>query len=182
MTDELTKSDRRNSRDSENDPKPTQPILFSLKIGFYAGLIWGLARWLLTGLNFTNVSQAFLLDPFVSRKILNGFYWQAAGLVMFIIMSILAAVLYVAILGRLQGPWPGLFFGVVWWGLVYAWAGPLIGAVPPLNRIGWSSIVTDFCLFLMWGLFIGFSIAFELHNEAGREPAKPKKGSPQPAN
>ncbi|MCD9021342.1 YqhR family membrane protein [Cohnella silvisoli] len=165
-----------NRQRSNNDPQPTNPILFSLKIGFFAGVIWGLVRWLETGLNFTRVSQAFLLDPFVQRKVLGGLYWQTAGLVMFIGMSMLAALLYVLLLKRLQGPWPGIFFGAAWWGLFYAWAGPVIGAVPPLNQIGWSSLTTDCCLFLVWGLFIGYSIAFEFHNEAGREPTKKSAG------
>ncbi len=166
-----------------NDPAPTRPVLYSLKIGFFAGLIWGLLRWLASGLHFTKVSQAFLLDPFVPRAWLGGFYWQLGGLGAFIAMSILAAVLYVALLGKLSGPWPGFAFGAVWWALVYAWAGPLVGALPPLNLIGWDSIVTDFCLFLLWGLFIGYSISFELHDEAALEPSPNKaQGSPQPSS
>ncbi|WP_372629721.1 YqhR family membrane protein [Cohnella sp.] len=167
----------------ESEPAPTRPILFSLKIGFFAGFIWGLLRWLATGLNFTSVTQAFLLDPFVPRAWLGGFYWQLGGLGAFIAMSMLAALVYVALLGKLAGPWPGLGFGAAWWALVYAWAGPYIGALPPLNRIGWDSIITDFCLFLLWGLFIGYSIAFELHDEASREPTrKAAEGSPQPSS
>ncbi|WP_239613830.1 YqhR family membrane protein [Cohnella mopanensis] len=166
--------------DKNNSPPPTKSLVFSVKIGFFAGLIWGVVRWLATGLNFTNVTQAFLLDPFVPRKMLGGFYWQAAGLGMFILMSMLAGLVYLAVFGRLRGPWPGIFFGAAWWGLFYAWLGPLIGAMPPLRQIGWNSIVTDFCLFLVWGVFIGFSIAFELHNEAAREPSNsPSRGSPQ---
>lgn len=176
------KSNEKNNKNKNNDnsPAPTHPILFSMKIGFFAGLIWGLIRWLTTGLNFTKVSQAFLLDPFVPRRWLVGFYWQAGGLAMFILMSVLAALVYLFVLGRLKGHWPGVLFGAGWWGIVYAWLGPIIGAVPPLKQIGWSSIVTDFCLFLLWGVFIGYSISFELHNEAEREPNKKKaKGSPQ---
>lgn len=167
----------------DNRPNPTQPVMFSLKIGFFAGVIWGLVRWLATGLNLTEVTQAFLLDPFVPRKVLGGFYWQTLGWFMFIAMSMLAAWIYVLLLGRLQGPWPGLLFGAAWWGAFYALAGPATGAVPPLNTIGWNSMATDFCLFLIWGLFIGYSIAFELHDEAEREPAtKKQEGSQQPSS
>lgn len=165
-------------------PEPTKPVPFSLKIGFFAGIFWGLARWLAAGLHFTYVPQAYLLDPFVPRRWLIGFYWQAAGLGAFIAMSILAALIYVLLLGKLRGPWPGLWFGAVWWALTYAWAGPIVGAVPPLSTIGWNSIVTDFCLYLIWGLFIGYSISFELNNESRREPddsGKPRGGVGQPA-
>ncbi|WP_186438187.1 YqhR family membrane protein [Cohnella terricola] len=167
-------------RKDERRIEPGYLIKFSIKIGFYAGLIWGLVRWLATGLNFTKVTQAFLIDPFVPRKLLGSVYWQFAGWAAFIVMSMLAALVYAAVLGRLRGPWPGLLFGAVWWGLFYAWLGPIIGALPPLYNIGWSSIATDFCLFLVWGLFIGFSIAFEFHDEAEREPVtQASKGSPQ---
>jgi hypothetical protein len=169
-----------NRHRKDNGPSPTKPVLFSLKIGFFAGVIWGLVRWLATGLNFTEVTQAFLLDPFVPRKVLGGFYWQASGWLMFIAMSMLAAWVYLLLLGRLQGHWPGLLFGATWWGVFYVLAGPAIGAVPPLSTIGWNSMTTDLCLFLMWGLFIGYSIAFELHDEAEREPATKKaEGSEQ---
>lgn len=159
----------------EPQAENTHPLLYSLKIGFFAGLIWGLVRWLATGLNFTNVHQAFLLDPFVQRKVLAGFFWQAGGLLMFIAMSMIAAVVYAALFLRLRGPWPGFFFGGGWWALTYAWLGPLVGAVPPLKQIGWNSMVTDLCLYLIWGLFIGYSIAFEFHDESKREPS-PKTG------
>ncbi|MFB9277886.1 YqhR family membrane protein [Cohnella cellulosilytica] len=181
MTSASRHEDRRKNR--EGEPAPTRPILFSLKIGFFAGLIWGLVRWLATGLHFTSVSQGFVLDPFVPRAWLTGVFWQFGGLAAFIAMSMLAALVYVALLGRLPGPWPGLIFGAAWWTLGYALAGPYVGALPPLKRIGWGSIVTDFCLFLLWGLFIGYSIAFELHNEAAREPDREgSQGSPQPSS
>jgi hypothetical protein len=172
-------SDSKQQTANSNDSRTTNPVRFSLMIGFYAGLIWGLVRWLATGLNFTSVSQAFLLDPFVERKVLGGLLWQVAGLAAFIVMSLLAALLYLLVLSRIKGPWPGLLMGVTWWGLGYAWAGPLVGAVPPLKQIGWNSLVTDFCFFLMWGLFIGYSISFEFHDESDREPKENHKASIQ---
>lgn len=156
----------------------------SLKIGFFAGVIWGLVRWLATGLNFTQVTQAFLLDPFLPNRVLGSLWWQFAGWIAFIAMSIVAALVYWLALGTLRGPWPGIVFGVAWWGLFYALLGPLVGAVPSLRTIGWDSMVSDFCLYLVWGLFIGYSIAFELHDEWKREPNKKSaaKGSPQPSS
>ncbi|MFC5701072.1 YqhR family membrane protein [Cohnella faecalis] len=147
----------------------TNPILFSLKVGLFAGIVWGVVRWLETGMNFTQVHQAFLVDPFVKRSMLGSFGWQAIGFAAFIVMSMIAAMFYLIVLGKLRGPWPGIAFGVVWWALLFLGAGPLVGAVPPLKTISWTSYITDFCLFLLWGLFIGYSIAFEFHDEMHRE-------------
>jgi hypothetical protein len=188
MADEQATSNKQahsSAKENGNHPAPTRPIPYSAKIGFFAGVIFGLVRWLATGLNFTEVTQAFLADPFVPRQWLSGFYWQLTGWVLFILMSVLAGVLYYVVLGRFKGPWPGLWMGVVWWGVFYAWLGPIVGAVPLLKEIGWSSLVTDFCLFIVWGLFIGYSIAFEMHDEVGREPMSKQKGqkggAPQPS-
>jgi len=85
-------------------------------------------------------------------------------------MSIAAAYLYYGLVRPFRGPLPGLLFGLGWGAAFYAALGPLVGAVPPLGGIGWNSLLTDLCVFSVWGLFIGYSIAFEFHQEAGREP------------
>lgn len=178
-------ADNRRERDGR-EIKPTitaSAFLHSLRIGLFAGIIWGLVRWLATGLNFTDVTQAYLLDPFFERHALGSFWWQLGGWFAFIAMSVVAALVYWLALGRLRGPWPGLLFGAAWWGLFYALAGPMIGAVPPLRTIGWDSMTTDFCLYAVWGLFIGYSIAFELHDETEREPnTNAAKAKAQPSS
>lgn len=182
MSANETKRDARQSGGRSEDGIWTgKAALHALRIGLFAGIIWGLVRWLATGLNFTEVTQAYLLDPYVPRKWLGSGWWQLAGWGAFIVMSIVAAIVYWAAFGKLRGPWPGLLFGAAWWGIFYAGLGPLSGSVPPLRTIGWDSIVTDFCLYVVWGLFIGYSIAFELHDEMRREPMS-AQGSPHPSS
>jgi len=159
-------SDNRSGFGTDN----TNPAAYCLKIGIAAGVIWGLIRWLAVAMNLTKVSQAFLIDPWVKRSALGYGYWQIAGFAAFILMSIAAAYVYYGIVRSFRGPVPGLIFGIAWWAALYAAAGPLVGAVPSLATIGWNSLLTDLCLFVIWGLFIGYSIAFEFHQEAGREP------------
>jgi uncharacterized membrane protein YagU involved in acid resistance len=151
-------------------PGRTPPVEYCLKIGFFAGLIWGGIRWLAVAMNLTRVPAAFLADPWVRRNALASAHWQWTGLALFVLMSVAAALVYYLLFRPYRGPVPGLLFGAVWWAVVYLWVGPMIGAVPPLKKIGWNSLLTDASLFVIWGLFIGYSIAFEFHDEAGREP------------
>jgi len=155
---------------SEFGTVTTGPAGYCLKIGLAAGVIWGLIRWLAVAMNLTKVPEAFLIDPWVKRSVLTYGYWQIAGFAAFILMSVAAAYVYYGILRPFRGPVPGLIFGAAWWAVFYAALGPMIGAVPPLVRLGWNSFFTDLCLFVVWGLFIGYSIAFEFHQEARREP------------
>jgi hypothetical protein len=157
-------------KERRNENAKTSPAAYIVQIGFFAGLIGWSVRWTAAAMNFTRVPAAFLADPWVRRSALTSPQGQFAGFALFILMSIAAAFLYFALLKPFRGPVPGLVFGFVWWAALYWGIGPMIGAVPALNQIGANSWITDLCIFLVWGLFIGYSIAYEYHDESEREP------------
>ncbi|GGF86950.1 YqhR family membrane protein [Paenibacillus abyssi] len=149
----------------------TNSWLYCLQLGFFAGLIWGVMRWLLYTISFTNVLPGFLAEPFMVHSFLLTGWGHVAGIAVFIVFSIAAALLYKAVLGRLLGPWAGLIYGVTWWLVLFMWLGPMLGMMPPAAKLGWNSVFTECCVFIVWGLFIGYSIAFEFTDEASREPS-----------
>ncbi|MFC4808370.1 YqhR family membrane protein [Paenibacillus sp. GCM10023250] len=157
-------------RTEYNGTTNTNPFPFCLRVGFFAGLIWGATRWLLYLIHFTKVLPGFLADPFFRQSFLKTGWGHLVGLGCFIVFSIVAALIYKAVLGRIAGPWPGLFYGLFWWLVLFAAAGPMLGLFPAFNKIGYDTIFTELALYLVWGIFIGFTIAFEYTDEASREP------------
>lgn len=153
---------------------PTNPWLFSLKIGFFAGLIWGMVRWVCYILNFTTVLPGFVAEPFFRSAYLKTGWGMVVGLACYILFSIGAAILYQFTLSRLRGPWPGVLYGFVWWCIIFLAIGPMLGMMKHIRHIGWNTIFTELSVFLLWGVFIGYSIAFEFTDEASREPLKAK--------
>ncbi|MFD0711035.1 YqhR family membrane protein [Paenibacillus sp. GCM10027626] len=151
----------------------TNSFYFGIRLGFFAGLIWGLVRWMLYSIKFTKVIPAFLAEPFFRHQFLVSGWGHALGLGFFILFSIAATFLYIVVFGRLKGPWWGIIYGIAWWAVLMVAAGPLWGTMEPFNRIGYDTISTEFSVFVVWGLFIGYTIAFEFHDEASREPARP---------
>ncbi|WP_308639022.1 YqhR family membrane protein [Paenibacillus silvisoli] len=150
--------------------KQTNPFTYCLKLGFFAGLIWGLLHWLLFLIHFTKVSPGYLVEPFFRESFLKTFWGQLVGVGAFIVFSIIATFIYKVMLGRIPGPWPGLIYGLVWWLLLFLTIGPVMQIVDPINKIGYDTIATEGSLFAVWGLFIGYTIAFEFTDEASREP------------
>ncbi len=148
----------------------TNILTYTLNLGFFAGVFWSVLHWMFYVINFTEAVPGYMLEPFFTRAFLRSGWGQAAGLAAFIAFSIMAAYLYIGTLKRFRGPWAGLAYGVGWWALIFLVIGPLAGMVLPPNRIGWDTLITEFCVYLMWGMFIGYSIAFEFHDEASREP------------
>lgn len=148
----------------------TNPLMFGLNVGFFAGLIWGTLRWLLYNMNFTNALPGFMLDSFFLASFLRTGWGQLIGIASFIAFSIVATFLYMFLLGRFRGPWAGIAYGVVWWGVLFIALGPLIGIVEPVRVIGYNTLASELAVFSLWGVFIGYTHAFEYHDEASREP------------
>ncbi|QAY66261.1 YqhR family membrane protein [Paenibacillus protaetiae] len=146
--------------------------LYSLEVGFFAGLIWGIVRWLCYEMKLTMLVPGLVAEPFFLTSYLKTGWGIAVGIASFIVFSIIATYLYYFVLGKVRGPWAGIGYGIFWWLVWFGWIGPMLKFIKPMNVIGWDTITTEFCVFLMWGLFIGYTIAFEFTDEASREPSK----------
>jgi hypothetical protein len=149
----------------------TNPWRHAAMIGLWAGLIWGAVRFIQFYFQFTKVPVYFLIKPWGTKTFLKSYYGSLTGWLAFIVLSMVAAFIYTAFFRKVKGPWLGLAYGVAWWALLFVWIGPWTGMTSGLGRLEWTSIITDFCLFLIWGLFIGFSISFEFTDERQREPS-----------
>ncbi|MDQ6421067.1 YqhR family membrane protein [Paenibacillus sp. LHD-117] len=152
----------------------TNRWLYAIHIGLYAGLIWGCFRWMFYGLKFTTELPGFLLEPFFKHNFLISYWGVVIGILGFTVFSIGASLLYLVLLSKLRGPWPGVFYGIVWWALMFLAVGPLLGMTGRVNAAGWNTFFSELCIFTLWGLFIGYSIAFEFTDEASREPVGAK--------
>lgn len=144
---------------------------FAAYIGFFAGLIWGWVEWVLYYFKFTTVLPAFLVEPFFKKSFMHSWSGHWTGLAAFTAYSIVAALVYTAVLLKLRGAWPGVLFGVLWWGLTFGFIGPFTGMLPPFRNLSFDTHVTEACRFVLWGVFIGYSISLEFHDEREREPS-----------
>lgn len=152
----------------------TNVIAFALELGFFAGLIWGAIHWVFYSFHFTKVIPGFLGAPFFKLSFLKSGSGHLAGWLLFIVLSTIASIIYALLFRKMRGPWPGIIYGIVWWCLIFAAAGPALHMVKPLRQLGWNTIVSEFCLFLLWGLFIGYTITVEFTDERKREPQHAK--------
>ncbi|MFD0695018.1 YqhR family membrane protein [Paenibacillus sp. GCM10027628] len=157
---------------SENieDKMKTNRWVFALYIGFFAGLIWGALKIVEQYLKFTKIVIGFLVEPFFRHDFLLSWQGTLIGWGFFTLFSIVAAYIYMVTLWRLQGPWWGIAYGAVWWGALYLLVGPLAGMTYWIKDLDINSVLSDLCLFLVWGMFIGYSIAIEYTDERTREP------------
>jgi len=149
--------------------------LYTLEIGCFAGLIWGGVKGVFFYMRFTSVLPGYLLEPFFKNSFLHSQAGYYLGWLAFIGLSILATLIYVLAFRKLKGPGPGILYGIVWWGILFGVLGPLLDLIPPLRELSRTTIISEFCLYLLWGLFIGYTTAEEYTDERAREPQKARE-------
>ncbi|OKO91179.1 hypothetical protein BRO54_2880 [Geobacillus proteiniphilus] len=93
------------------------------------------------------------------------------------IISIAAALLYYALLRNICGMWAGILYGAALWMIVFYLFNPLFPNVQPVADLEINTIVTTLCLYILYGVFVGYSISFEtqemnrLSSSSGKEAA-----------
>lgn len=148
----------------------TNRFLFALNVGFFAGIVWGIIKILSYYIGFTKVIPAFLAEPFFKDPLLQGWTGHLLGLGHFVLFSMLAALIYALLLYKINGPWLGYAYGILWWSIIYLGVGPMLQMMKRIDHLDWNTIINDFCIFLLWGVFIGYTIAFEYNDQRITEP------------
>lgn len=161
-----------NQTHNRSEEGHTNRFHFALELGFYAGFFWGAIRWIFYTLHFSSVLPGFLLEPFFKHSFLQSTAGQVAGWLSFIVLSIIASLVYVYLFRKAKGPWPGIVYGIVWWVVLFIVLEPFLHLTLPVKHLTWNTNISEICLFLLWGLFIGYTIAQEFTDEKLREPQK----------
>lgn len=113
-------------------------------------MIWGGLHWLIYWFSFTKVSPGYLAEPFFKHTFLTTMYGHLVGYLFFILFSVIASLLYVLILRKLKGPWPGLVYGVLWWVVIFIPGSQMFLMQPPF-KLPWNTVISEFCLFYFGG-------------------------------
>lgn len=138
-------------------------------IGFFGGLIWSILGYLAFYFNFTRVGPALALMPWALGDWKNGWLGQLVGIGVIAVLSIAAAFLYRLVFAKINKTWPGLLFGLVLWLMVFGLFNPMFPGLKPLTQLDLNTIITNICLYLLYGLFIGYSVSYEYHERTEHE-------------
>ncbi|MDA3131123.1 YqhR family membrane protein [Aliibacillus thermotolerans] len=130
-------------------------------IGFFGGFIWSMVGYALFYLNFTSVGPALALDPWALPDWKKTYIGHLVGIIFLSILSIGVAFLYRYTLQKLSSIWPGVIFGVVLWGIVFYFFHPIFPSLKPVTELDADTIITTLSLYILYGVFIGYSISFE---------------------
>lgn len=165
----MTNNKGANSDNSNNNDliemKKNRKWRFTLTIGIAAGVIWGIYFLLGYYLQFSDIGPSILAKPILNPEYLTKWQGQLVGIIFFLLFAIIASFIYTLLLIRFKGPLAGIVYGALLWGFTFFILNPLFNLTKSVKELGWYTNSVMISLFVMMGLFIGYSIAAELNSE-----------------
>ncbi len=156
-----------------------QPMSFMTLViltGFIGGLLLSSLAYLAYIFDFTSISPRIILDPWALGD------WKKTwlGIVISIIfigaISIIAALIYYGLLRKFKSMWVGIAYGLVLFLLVFFVLNPIFPGIPPFNKLNLNTLVTSICFYILFGLFVGYTISYEESEINYRKAKEDEKG------
>ncbi|MGG1573676.1 YqhR family membrane protein [Fictibacillus sp. NRS-1165] len=132
-----------------------------VSVGFFGGLFWGIVGYFAYYLNLSKIGPALILAPWALGKWKSQWLGQLIGVIAISLISILVAICYRYLLSRVKSMVGGLTFGILLWVIVFYLLHPIFPGLEPISQLGRNTIATTLCLYILYGVFVGYSISFE---------------------
>ncbi|GAB4073481.1 YqhR family membrane protein [Barrientosiimonas marina] len=137
----------------------------SLQTGFAGGLIGGVMWVILYYFNFSEIApKHYLLSSWTAAGWVDSWLGTVISILMISIISILVALIYFGTFKTINSVWIGVFCGVVLWFIVFYILKPIFPNIPYVTDLSADTIVSTICLYILYGVFIGFSISYDYHD------------------
>ena len=112
-------------------------------------------------LNFIDFSPKFILTSWSNQSWIKAWQGFLITMILFGILSIVVAFLYYWLLKKINSMVAYMLFGVVWWLILLIAINPMFKDLPTLAKMSSDSIITSICIFVLYGVFIGYSISYD---------------------
>lgn len=132
-------------------------------IGLFAGVFWGGIFQLFAYFNFTEIGPTFVIRTWIKADFVKGWMGVILSLVCLSLISLLLACFYSVVFRKINSYWLGAGYGLVIWAFIFLLLRPLFPGMKTVMELSFNTIITTVCLFLLYGLFVGYSISFEYH-------------------
>ncbi|WLV23542.1 YqhR family membrane protein [Aciduricibacillus chroicocephali] len=147
---------------SQNNETALSVCKRSILTGFIGGILWTMIGTVLAYFKFMQFApRAILVNPWLKTGWASR--WQGGLLAIFLagILSIFVALVYFVLFRKLSSMWIGTIYGLLIWAVVFIIALPVIRSLPHFGALTKETLVTSACLYILFGVFVGFSISYD---------------------
>src|SRR5690625_4879587 len=153
------------SKNNENIlTKDDQHAIFkrAIRTGCIGGVLAVLLAIFMYYFNFAEVHpKHYLLTSWVNGQWAHRWIGDVVSVFLIGLLSIVVAIVYYLILKKIYAMWVAGLFGLVLWSLVFIMIQPMFSNLQPISKLSQDTIISTICLFLLYGVFIGYSISYD---------------------
>lgn len=154
----------------ENKQSQESLLTRAVIVGFVGGLGSSIFSIAINLFNFSQVAlKSYLFIPIIHKKWPNIWVSHLSSIIIAAAISVLIALVYYALLRRLNSIWIGMLYGVILWLIVFLLVMPLYPNGDDIKSLNKDTIVSTICIFVLYGTFIGYSISHDYFDRIVRE-------------
>jgi len=154
-------NERSPNGDQSKQEKPFSQITNVALIGFIGGLFWSALGQLAYYFSFTEIGPKVIISGWASDRWRDGVLGGVVTIVLCGLLSIIVALIYYALLRKVNNLLICMLFGVGIWAIVHMAFIPFFPNLMPIKSMNMNTLVTTLCIYILYGVFIGISISFD---------------------
>jgi len=143
-------------------------------IGIFGGFFSAVLAYIAHFFNFIPFGPGIILQTlpaYGTTHWMRGPSGHLLAILLISFLSIAAAYVYYLLLRRMNTAWVGLWFGFALWVIIFLGFNQLIPGIKTVRELGWNTNIALVCIFLFYGLFVGYSISYQYQQLHEQEEA-----------
>jgi hypothetical protein len=149
--------------------KPMSFITMTVITGLFGGIFWSALAYLAYVFHFTEIRPNVILEPWALGKWKEQWLGTVISIIAIGLFSIGAALIYYAAMKKIKSIWAGAAFGLVLFFLVFYVLNPIFPGIKPFWDLSKNTIITSACFYILYGVFVGYSISYEQNEIQNKE-------------
>lgn len=168
-------AEEKNKLEQDQHEKPMSLMAMTVITGLFGGIFWSSIGYLAYVFNFTEIRPNVILEPWTIGTWKEEWLGTVVSIVLIGLLSIGAALIYYFTLKKFTRLYIGIGYGLVLFLLVFFVLNPIFPGIEPFTKLERNTIVTSICLYILFGVFVGYSISYEACEISKMKDAKQKE-------
>lgn len=134
--------------------------------GFIGGVFWSIMGMILFYFSFVEIPvKAYVLHSWTRADWTAGWIGHMVSILIVAILSVGVAIIYYGLFKKRNTMWVGVWFGIALWLIVFLLLNPMFSNIPSFDELTYDSIIASLTLYILYGVFIGYSISFDYNDD-----------------
>lgn len=147
--------------DQNQREKPMSFLMLTVITGLFGGILWSSLAYLAYIFNFTEIRPNVILEPWALGKWKDEWLGTVISIMAIGLFSIGAALVYYAVMRKINSIWAGAAFGLGLFLAVFYVLNPIFPGIKPFWDLSKNTLITSACVYILYGVFVGYSISYE---------------------